>query len=153
MNRQDARDARDLDEPEMHVDETASAVLAAAIEVHRALGPGFLETIYEEALDLELRDRAIRFVRQPALPVVFKGRKVGDLRPDMVVAGHLVVELKAVDQLAPIHLAQAIAYLKATRLSLALIINFNVPVLLRGVRRVVLNQSRLEPWRPWRPGG
>ena len=102
------------------------------------LGPGFLEWV-EQALDIELTSRAIPFARQPSLPVIYKQVPVGDMRPDLLVAECLVVELKAVDQLAPIHLAQAKAYLKALRLPLALVINFNVPVLLRGVRRVILS--------------
>jgi GxxExxY protein len=120
----------------------ASATLQAAIEVHRVLGPGFLESVYENALDMELADRGIQFVRQPVVPVVYKQRVVGDTRPDLLVEGCLVVELKAVDRLAPIHLAQAMSYLKATRLPLALVVNFNVPVLLRGVRRVVRSIRR-----------
>ncbi len=124
------------------MDGDASAVLGAAIEVHRVLGPGFLESVYEEALDYELRDRSIAFVRQPPLGLTYKGRPVGDLRPDLLVADRLLVELKAVDQLAPIHVAQALSYLRATRLRLALLINFNVPVLLRGVRRVVLSPDQ-----------
>jgi GxxExxY protein len=138
VNRQDARSARELEEPGGEVDQVASSVLQAAVEVHRVLGPGFFEGVYEEALDVELTLRGIPFVRQPAIGVVYKARSVGDMRPDLLVAQRLVVELKAIDRLAPIHLAQALSYLRATRLPLALVINFNVPVLLRGVRRVVL---------------
>jgi GxxExxY protein len=138
VNRQDARDARGLEEPPREVDAVASAVLQAAVEVHRVLGPGFLEGVYEQALGVELTLRRIPFVRQPAMVVVYKDHVVGDVRPDVLVAERLIVELKTVDRLAPIHLAQALSYLKATQLPLALVINFNVPVLLRGVRRVVL---------------
>jgi GxxExxY protein len=134
MDRQDSRAAR---EPDGRSDRVASATLQAAIEVHRVLGPGFLEGVYENALDIELADRGIRFVRQPAVPVVYKQRLVGDTRPDLLIERCLVVELKTVDRLAPVHLAQAMSYLKALSLPLALVINFNVPVLLRGVRRVV----------------
>ena len=139
MDRQDARDAREPEEPGGVIDAVAADVLDAAVEVHRVLGPGFLEGVYEHALDLELTHRRIRLARQPSVPVVYKEHVVGDMRPDFLVAGCLVVELKTVDRLAPIHLAQAMAYLKALRLPLALVINFNVPVLLRGVRRVVLS--------------
>ena len=137
MERQEARDAREPEEPGAGIDAVASATLHAAIEVHRVLGPGFLECVYENALVIELTDRGIRFVRQPTVPVVYKQRLVGDSRPDLLVDGCLVVELKAVDHIAPVHLAQATSYLKAMGLPLALVINFNVPVLLRGVRRVV----------------
>ena len=137
LNRQDARNARGFEEPASDVDAMASAVLEAAVEVHRVLGPGFLEGVYELALGLELTLRHIPFVRQPAMAIVYKDHLVGDLRPDLLVAERLIVELKTVDRLAPIHLAQALSYLKATQLPLALVIHFNVPVLLRGVRRVV----------------
>jgi len=138
MDRQDAKDARNLEEPAGEVDAVASSVLQACVEVHRVLGPGFFESIYELALDLELTLRGVPFVRQPPIAVAYKGRFVGEMRPDFLVAQRLIVELKTVDQLAPVHLAQALSYLRATRLRLALVINFNVPVLLRGVRRVVL---------------
>jgi GxxExxY protein len=138
MNRQDARDARGQSEPGGEIDAVAAAVLGAAVEVHRVLGPGFLEEVYEQALDCELTLRGVPFIRQPSLTVVYKDRLVGELRPDLMVAGCLIVELKTVGQLAPIHLAQALSYLKATGLPLALVINFSVPVLLRGVRRVAL---------------
>jgi GxxExxY protein len=141
MNRQDAKDARKQNEPATELDGVASAVLEAAIEVHRVLGPGFFEGVYERALDIELTLRGLCFARQPSIPIVYKSRLVGDMRPDLLVAGCLIVELKTVDQLAPVHLAQALSYLKATSLPLALLINFNVPVLLRGVRRVVRSPS------------
>jgi GxxExxY protein len=129
----------------------AATVVAAAVEVHRVLGPGFLETVYEEALNVELALREVRFVRQPLIPVAYKNHRVGDMRPDMLVADCLVVELKAVDQLGPTHLAQALSYLRATSLPLALVINFNVQVLLRGVRRVIPFRPT-NPSSPWSPG-
>jgi GxxExxY protein len=118
-------------------------VLQASVEVHRVLGAGFFESTYEQALDLELTLRGVPFVRQPAVTVAYKDRIVGEMRPDFLVAQRVIVELKTVDELAPIHLAQALSYLKATQLWLALVINFNVPVLLRGVRRVVLGPPPL----------
>jgi GxxExxY protein len=121
------------------VEAVATSILGAAVEVHRVLGPGFLESVFEEALDIELASRGVSFVRQACLPVSYKDRRVGDLRLDLLVAERVVVELKAVDCLSPVHLAQALSYLKATGLRLALVINFNVPVLLRGVRRVILS--------------
>jgi GxxExxY protein len=143
MNRQDAEDARGMEEPGAEVDAMASAVLQACVEVHRVLGPGFFEGVYERALDLELTLRGLAFIRQPAITVVYKDRLVGDVRPDFLIAERLIVELKTADTLAPIHLAQALSYLKATHIRLALVINFNVAVLLRGVRRVVLNPPNL----------
>jgi len=128
-----------LGEPNRELDQLAHAVIGAAIEVHRALGPGFLESVYEEALSFELEQRAVPFTRQHVISVSYKGRPVGEGRLDMLVAGRLVVELKAVDELAPIHMAQVISYLKATGHKLGLLINFNVPILKQGIRRVVLS--------------
>ena len=107
------------------------------MEVHKILGPGFLESVYEHALGFELAIRGVPFVRQPVVPIVYKSNVVGEARPDLLVADRLIVELKTIDQFAPIHLGQALAYLKATGLTLSLLINFKVPVLLHGVRRVV----------------
>ena len=113
-------------------------MIGAAIEVHRVLGPGFLESVYEEALAIELTLRGIPFARQVVASVGYKGRSVGEQRIDLLVADTLVVELKAVESLVPIHLAQVLSYLKATNLRLGLLITFNVGVLQRGIRRVVL---------------
>ena len=126
-------------EPENEIDALASSVLVAAKEVHRCLGPGFLESTYERALCLELGARGLSYSCQYVVPLLYKGQPVGESHLDLLVEDRLVVELKAVDQLAEIHVAQTLAYLKATRLSLALLINFNVRILLQGVRRVVLS--------------
>lgn len=137
MNRQDAK--LNKVEPNKDVDRLAREVIGAGIEVHRHLGPGFLESIYEEALIIELALRGIPFERQKPVPVSYKERNVGEGRVDLLVAKELVVELKAVEALAPIHKAQVISYLKAMGLHLGLLINFNVPVLRAGIRRVILS--------------
>jgi GxxExxY protein len=139
MNRQDARIAKmkTLIEPSQKADELARAVIGAAIEVHRQLGPGFLEILYEEALCIELENRQIPFERQKEISVLYKGRQIGVQRVDFLVGQSLIVELKAVEALAEIHKAQVISYLKATHLSLGLLINFNVPVLKDGIQRIV----------------
>jgi GxxExxY protein len=139
VNRQDAEVAKHVGrgEPSTELDEVAYAVIGAAIEVHRLLGPGFLESVYEEALCVELTLRGIRFARQLPIGVQYKGQKVGEARLDLVVDDSLVVELKAVDGIAPIHVAQILSYLKATRLRLGLLISFNVTTLRRGVKRVI----------------
>ena len=124
-------------EPEERVDEMAHAVIGAAIEVHRHLGPGFLESIYEEALCVELQSLRIPFERQKEIGVLYKDREIGKHRIDLLVGGLLIVELKTVEALAEIHKAQIISYLKAMRLSLGLLIKFNVPVLKNGIQRVV----------------
>ena len=115
-----------------------SEVLAAAVEVHRVLGPGLLESGYERALCVELGLRSLPYRRQVPILVDYKSHQVGESCLDLLVAGRIVVELKAVEALAPIHWVQLRSYLKATGCLLGLLINFNVPVLLRGVRRIIL---------------
>jgi GxxExxY protein len=139
MNRQDAKSAK-ITEPSQEADRLAHEVIGAAIEVHRILGPGFLESVYEEAMCVELNLRGIPFVRQSVKDITYKGAVVGQHRQDLIVGDALVVELKTVDQLAPIFIATTISYLKATGHQLALLINFNVPVLKDGIKRIVLSQ-------------
>ena len=115
------------------------AVIGAAIEVHRVLGAGFLESIYENALAVEFKNRGILFERQKIIAVTYKGHSIGESRLDFLVENTLVVELKAVSQLTPLHEAQALSYLKATNNNLALVINFNVPLLKNGIKRILLN--------------
>lgn len=123
---------------EKEVEELAYRVIGAALEVHKALGPGFLENVYEEALSLELESQSIPFKRQHEIQVNYKNRRVGVSRLALMVADKLIVELKTVNAFAPLHTAQALSYLSATGLSLALLINFNVPILKEGIKRVVL---------------
>jgi GxxExxY protein len=118
--------------------QVTEAVIGAAIEVHRVLGPGYLESVYEEAMAVELALRGVVFEKQVTFALNYKGHAVGEGRMDFLVENCLVVELKAVDALAEIHVAQAISYLKATGSHLALLINFNVHKLVDGVRRVIL---------------
>ena len=101
---------------------------------------GFLESVYEEALCVEFALRGIRFARQVPVSVRYKGEPVGEARLDLLVDDSLVVELEAVESIAPIHWAQVLCYLKATRHRLGLLINFNVGVLQRGIKRVVQTQ-------------
>ena len=126
-------------EPSKKLDQLAHDVIGAAIEVHRMLGPGFLESVYEEALCIELKLRGIPFERQVNRDIDYRGHSVGEGRMDLLVDKWLVVELKAFDGLAPIHSAQVISYLKATGYRLALLINFNVPVLKEGIKRIILS--------------
>ena len=121
------------------VNDVARRVVDAAVEVHRHLGSGYVESMYEKALAIELGLRCVHFERQANCRVDYKGEEVGEGRMDLLVERCVIVELKAVDRLNDVHVAQVLSYLKATGLSLALLINFNVPVLLRGVRRVVQN--------------
>ncbi len=126
-----------LMEPGWELDQLAHRVIGAAIEVHRNLGPGYLETVYEKALCLELADQQIPYVCQAPVEVLYKGQTVGQGFIDLQVDGKLIVELKAVDRLAPIHQAQVLSYLKATRCKLGLLINFNVRVLKEGIQRII----------------
>ena len=101
------------------------------------LGPGFLEAVYEEALCVELKLRQIPFERQVCLAMKYRGFDIGQARLDLVVDGRIVVELKAIDGLGQLQVAQLVAYLKATRLTLGLLINFNSTHLRHGIRRIV----------------
>ncbi|NJL62978.1 MAG: GxxExxY protein [Methylacidiphilales bacterium] len=121
------------------MDSLAYAVIGAAIEVHRVLGPGFLESVYHQALKLEFQMRGIPHQYKSHIAIEYKGYQVGEGELDFLVADMLIVELKAVAQLAPVHHAQVIAYLKATNNSLGLLINFNVPVLQEGIKRIILS--------------
>src|SRR5580692_8511416 len=120
-------------EPESHLNRLTEAVIGAAFEVHRELGPGLLESLYERALCVELTARAISFARQVGVEVLYKGTPIGEARMDLVVDEKLLVELKACEGHASLHLAQVLSYLKATGLTLGLLINFNVPSLREGI--------------------
>ena len=130
---------RRVSEPDAETDRLAQEVIGAAIEVHRALGPGFLESVYEQAMSIELGLLGTSFERQVPVAVTYKGHSIGESRLDLLVDGKLIVELKAVDQFAPVHTAQVMSYLKATGHRLGLLINFNVVRLKDGVKRVVLS--------------
>lgn len=127
-------------EPDDELNELSRQVIGAAIEVHRVLGPGYLESVYEEALAVELTLQGLACDRQMPMGIEYKGRVVGEGRLDLLVDGNLVVELKTVEQLLPIHQAQLLSYLKAARKELGLLINFNARVLRDGVKRVVLSR-------------
>jgi GxxExxY protein len=126
-------------EPDEELDRLARIVIGAAIEVHRQLGPGLLEGVYETALCIEFDLREIPFRRQEGVGITYKGRPVGKGKVDLLVGGRLIIELKAVEKLAPIHSAQMISYLRMTNRKLGLLINFNVPVLREGIKRVVVS--------------
>jgi GxxExxY protein len=122
------------------IERLAHDVLGAAVEVHKILGPGYLESVYEEALSVEMRLRQIPFERQVPVSVNYKDCAVGESRLDFLVGRQLIVELKAVELFAPVHTAQVISYLRATNFQLGLLLNFNVAVMKNGIRRIVLTQ-------------
>ena len=120
-------------------DPRTSPVIGAAIEVHRHLGPGLLESAYEECLCHELRLRGLSFQRQVDLPVDYKGLKLNcGYKIDLLVQDEVILELKAVEKLLPIHQAQLLTYLKLAQKRVGLLINFNVPLLTQGIIRRVL---------------
>ena len=124
----------------MHLNELSQAIIGAGIEVHRELGPGLLESAYEECLSYELRQKGLGFTRQQPLPVVYKGTRLDcGYQMDLVVENKIILELKSVDRLLPIHQAQLLTYLKLTNLTLGLLLNFNVYTFTSGIRRVVNN--------------
>jgi len=128
-------------EPSEDVDELAHEVIGAAIAVHRHLGPGFLERIYENALAHELELREFEFRQQQEFAVHYKTEHVGAGRYDFLVGDQLLVELKAVEETAAIHKAQTKSYLKALELELGLLLNFGAPVLKDGITRVVHTET------------
>ena len=124
-------------EPDPELDKITGAIIGAAIEVHRKFGPGLDEALYEAALAIEFRLQGIHFARQVVIDVFYKGEKVGDKRLDFIVEGKVIVELKAVEQLTPLHKAQVNTYLKITGLKLGLLINFNTIILKDGIKRII----------------
>jgi GxxExxY protein len=122
--------------PDLHT-ELTGRILGAAIEVHRSLGPGLLEHAYATCFAHELGVRGLAFVRQQPVPICYRGQSIdGAFRPDFVVGEAVVVELKAVDRLLPVHEAQLLTYLRLTRVGVGLLINFHAPLLKHGVRRL-----------------
>jgi len=117
---------------------TTDRVIRCAIEVHRALGPGLLERAYLLALCAELTHVGISFVRERPVPLVYRGIDVGVYVPDLVVEGEAIIEVKAVASLEPIFTAQLVTYLRITELRVGLLLNFNRPRLMDGIKRVVL---------------
>lgn len=123
----------------MNVNNLTHQIIGAAIEVHKTLGPGLLESTYEECLCHEFDLRQTHYKRQQALPVRYKGIKLDcGYRIDLLVENSVILELKAVEALEPIHEAQLLTYLKLTGFKIGLLINFNVPVLKQGIKRLIL---------------
>jgi len=139
LNRRDAEDAETT-----RINQLTDSIIGAAIEVHRCLGPGLLESAYEECLCRELALRGIAFERQRSLPIEYKGVKLDcGYRIDILVAGVVVVEIKAVDAVLPVHEAQLLSYMRLGGWKAGLLVNFHVPVLAKGIRRRVLGLQEL----------
>jgi GxxExxY protein len=124
----------------MDINQLSNKIIGAAIEVHKTLGPGLLESTYEKCLCYELKLRGISFANQVSLPVVYKGKPL-DCRyqMDLVVENTIFLELKSCEKIEPIHPAQLLTYLKLSGLNLGLLLNFNVPVMRDGITRIVNN--------------
>jgi GxxExxY protein len=130
-------------------DNNAEVVIGAAIKVHRALGPGLLESTYQTCLIHEIVQRGLRVRREVAVPVVYEGISLDcGYRLDLLVEEHLIVEVKCVEHLMPIHTAQVLTYLRLTRAKLALLLNFNSLTLKAGLRTYV-GQGNEVPKSQW----
>jgi GxxExxY protein len=122
----------------MDLNKLSSKIIGAAIEIHQILGPGLLESAYEECLCKELSLRGISYERQKPLPLEYKGEKLDcGYRLDVVVENNIILELKACEKIEPIFRAQLLTYLKLSKLSLGLLLNFNVPLMRNGIVRIV----------------
>ncbi len=123
----------------MDINDLTGQLIGAAIEVHKALGPGLLESVYEECLSHELDLRRIQYERQYPIPVKYKGVQLDcGYRIDLLVENLVILELKSLDSLEPVHEAQILTYLKLTGCKIGLLINFNVPGLKDGIKRLIL---------------
>lgn len=120
-------------------DHVTQRVIGLAIEIHRSLGPGLLEAVYEECLCLEMKQASLDFRRQVALPVFYKGVQLNcSYRLDLVVQGQIIVEVKAIEKLMPVHEAQLLTYMRLGRIPVGLLLNFNSATLKDGIRRLQL---------------
>jgi GxxExxY protein len=136
----DRQERQGRQEPALEADRLARIVIDAGLKVHRALGPGLLESAYEHCLAYELIERGIPVRRQVALPVVYEGTRIdAGYRLDIVVGDSIIVEVKAVDQMTRLYEAQLLTYLRLSGLRLGLLINFNVELFKNGLKRMVLS--------------
>ena len=137
----------------MELNDLTGTVIGAAIEVHRELGPGSLESAYEACLYYEITERGLKVLRQLQLPLTYKGIHLDvGYRVDLLVEDAVIVEIKAVDKLERVHEAQVLSYLRLSKCRLGLLINFNVPVLKHGIKRIVYgtitapSDGARDPW-------
>ena len=122
----------------MTENQIAAIVVDAALKIHKTLGPGLLESVYQAALDYELQKRGLRVVQQVGLPVYYEDVKLElGFRVDLIVGDKVIIEIKSVEALAPVHKSQLLTYLRLTNLRLGLLLNFNVELMKNGTHRVV----------------
>ena len=130
----------------MRINEVTYGIIGAAYAVHRQIGPGLLESAYEACLAMQFHEDGLEFLRQHPLPLMYHGRDVGcGYRADLLVEGLVIVEVKSVARLEPVHVAQSITYLKLSGCRVALLMNFNVTNMQNGIRRVILGYDRATP--------
>jgi GxxExxY protein len=123
----------------IELDPLATKLVDCAFQVHKALGPGLLESYYEQAMGIEMESRGIKFQRQPVVPVFYKNILLdGQFRLDFLVENKIVLELKSVEVMNPVYQAQILTYMKISKAKLGLLINFNVPLIKNGIKRFVL---------------
>ncbi len=131
-----------MNRPQSHgvteINAVTQRIIGCAIEVHRVLGPGLLETMYEAAMCIEFDDAGVTYDRQTRLPAYYKGRLLGEYRVDLVVENLVLVEIKAIDRFNPIFEAQLLTYLRLTGKRIGLLINFNSRLVKDGVKRLIL---------------
>ena len=128
----------EIESERLRTNNLTDKIIGLAIEVHRVLGPGLLESAYEECLSFELEKAGVNFTRQVPLPVVYKGVKLDcGYKMDVVVEDLIIIELKAVERLIPVHEAQLLSYLKLYEKKVGLLLNFHVPLLRDGIKRIV----------------
>jgi GxxExxY protein len=121
------------------VDRLSNRIIGAALEVHKALGPGLLESVYQKSLSYELHGQGIKHTIEQPVPVKYKGTKIEcAFRADLIAEDSIIVEIKSVEKLLPIHEAQLITYLRLTGIRLGLLINFNTKLLKDGIKRIIL---------------
>lgn len=123
----------------MSYDDVTGKVIGAAIEVHREMGPGLLESVYQSCMEIEMKSQGIEFLAQHRIPLKYKKQNVDcELIMDLFIPGSLVIELKAAESILPVHQAQLLTYMKLSQTRLGLLLNFNVPVMKNGIKRMVL---------------
>jgi GxxExxY protein len=125
--------------PDMPENAITERIIKCPIEVHRQLGPGLLESVYEEALDIECNLNGLHVLRQFTVPVLYRGKKIGEYRPDMLINDLVIAEIKSVERFDPVFEAQVLTYLKITGKRVGLLINFNSRLVKDGIRRFILS--------------
>ena len=130
----------------MEINELSSFIIKAAIRVHKEMGPGLLESVYQNCMVVELQDMGLKFQAEVALPVIYRGKKVQEdgLRLDLLVENTIVVELKSVEKIKDIHKKQLLTYLRLAKMPLGLLINFNELLLKDGITRIINSQPKAD---------